>query len=561
MKDKESLKWILAKSKRFIPYIVLLCIVNIVYACMSVLSAVVSKLIIDAATNRNFHGICIFGIVLFAVITGRALMHVASSSMEVTIQAKLEMHMKSQLFRDIMNKDFEEINRYHSGELMNRLTSDISIISNGITTIVPNAAYLIAQFTGAFFVLVVFDWKFALVFIVGGIIVLFTTAFFRTRLKNLHKDVQASDGNVRSFLQEAIESLIVVKTFSVEEEFDDKSDILQKINYNAKMLRRRVTIFANTSFSFVFNLGYLFALLWCSFKLYNRLITYGTLTAVIQLISQVQTPFANITKLIPQFYGVVASAERIIEIEDIKGEKAINPPDMDINKLYEDMKSISFENISFGYDRDIVLENARLEINKGDFVAIRGISGIGKSTLLKLLLGVFHPQGGSIKICCSDGRKIETDKVTRDLFSYVPQGNYLLSGTIRENLLIVNREASEEEIEEALNISYANHFIKKLPKGLETVIGEKGLGLSEGQVQRLAIARAILSKSPIILLDEATSALDGKTEKYVLEHIKAMNNKTCIIITHRQAALEVCNKEVVIDNHKIVCVGASHRTE
>lgn len=553
MKDKETLKWLLNKSKKFIPYIILLSFVNILYASMSVLTAMVSKYVIDAATSRNIYYVIVFGTILFFVIVGHVLMHIISSNMEVTIQAKLEMHLKSSLFREILKKDFEEINRYHSGELLNRLTSDISVISNGITGIVPSAAYFIAQFTGAFFVLIVFDWKFALVFILGGIIIFMTTAVFRTKLKNLHKNVQATDGAVRSFLQEAIGSLLVVKTFSMEDEFDKKSDALQKTNYDAKMFRRRVTIFANTSFSFVFSIGYLFALLWCSFKLYNGFISYGTLTAVIQLISQVQSPFVNITKLIPQFYGVVASAERIMEIEQVEDELSLNEAVVNADGIYENMKTISFNHISFGYGRELVFDDTSLDICKGDFVAIRGMSGIGKSTLLKLLLGVFRPQEGSININMSDGNAIAADKITRTLFSYVPQGNYLLSGTIRENLLLVNNDATEEEINKALDISYANHFIKKLPDGLETVIGEKGLGLSEGQVQRLAIARAILSKSPIILLDEATSALDSKTEKHVLESIKAMSDSTCIIITHREAALEVCNKEVVIEDRKIIC--------
>lgn len=553
MKDRDTLKWLLNKSRKFIPYIIILSVVNVVYAGMSVLSAMVSKYVIDAATGKNLHNVIVFGVTLFLVILGRVVMNIISSSMEVTIQAKLEMHLKSSLFSEILKKDFEAINRYHSGELLNRLTSDISIISSGITNIVPNAAYFIAQFTGAFIVLIVFDWKFALVFILAGIIIFVTTSMFRTKLKNLHKRVQATDGAVRSFLQETIESLLVVKTFSMEDEFDKKSGALQKINYNAKMFRRRVTIFANTSFSFVFNIGYLFALVWCSVKLYNGFISYGTLTAVIQLISQVQSPFVNITKLIPQFYGVVASAERIMEIERVDDEPSLNASDIDTDGIYDNMRDISFEHISFGYGRELIFDDTSLTINKGDFMAIRGMSGIGKSTLLKLLLGVFHPQEGSIAIQLTDGNVIPADRTTRTLFSYVPQGNYVMSGTIRENLMLVNSSATEEEIERALDVSYAGHFIKKLPDGLETVIGEKGLGLSEGQVQRLAIARAILSKSPIILLDEATSALDSKTEKYVLEHIKAMSESTCIIITHREAALQVCNKEVVIEDKKIIC--------
>ncbi|MGN1122940.1 MAG: ATP-binding cassette domain-containing protein, partial [Eubacterium sp.] len=215
---------------------------------------------------------------------------------------------------------------------------------------------------------------------------------------------------------------------------------------------------------------------------------------------------------------------------------------------------ISFDNISFKYDRDIILDSTSLSIKKGDFTAIMGISGIGKSTLLKLLLGVFNPQEGAISLKLSDG-EIPVDKYTRRLFSYVPQGNMLISGTIRENLTFINSDVTEQEIEQAIRISCAKQFIDDLPLGLETVIGEKGMGLSEGQVQRLAIARSILSKAPVLLLDEATSALDENTEKEFLTNLRQLDGVTCIIVSHKKAALEICNKRIQIINGKIISEG------
>lgn len=199
----------------------------------------------------------------------------------------------------------------------------------------------------------------------------------------------------------------------------------------------------------------------------------------------------------------------------------------------------------------MILDNTSLKVNKGDFVAITGISGIGKSTLLKLLLGVFNVKGGNIELKLQNG-VLPVDKHTRKLFSYVPQGNMLLSGTIRDNLTFINTNASESEIEEAVRISCADEFINELPDGLNTVIGEKGMGLSEGQVQRLAIARSMLSESPVLLLDEATSALDEETEKKFLTNLKKLKDVTCIIVSHKKAALEICNKYVRIENSKII---------
>ena len=281
--------------------------------------------------------------------------------------------------------------------------------------------------------------------------------------------------------------------------------------------------------------------------------TYGTLTAVLQLISQIQTPFVRITKMFPQYYAVLASAERIMEIENITNEESTYEK-IDVKQTYDKLKSIRFNNIKFNYGRETVIEHGDAMLNKGDFVAIRGISGIGKSTLMKMLLGVFKPQQGTIDICLENGKTIQASPDTRCMFSYVPQGNYLFSGTIRENILMINPNASDEEVSQALKLSEIEDFIENLPDGLDTVIGEKGLGISEGQAQRLAIARALISNAPIILLDEATSALDKNTEEKVLDNIKKLNKKTCIIITHKAAALEVCNREFIINDKQLTAV-------
>ena len=561
MTNSNSLGWIIKNSKKQIPRIIILSMSNMILALVTTALALVSKYAIDAAqkaanaTNdamfahyRNW--IIIYGIVILAIIAGRLLLRVYAQSLTIKVQARLEMNMRSELFNSIMMKKYDKINLFHSGELMNRMTSDINIVTDGITNIIPNLLYFITQFVGAFVVLIIFDWKFTMVFIVAGVVISGVTLIFRGKLKKLHKEVQETDGKTRSFFQEAIESLLVVKTFGVEEQFNEKGKQLQMTNYNAKMKRRKVSILANAGFSFVFNAGYLMALVWCALKVCTKVMTYGTLTAVLQLISQIQTPFVNITKVVPQYYAIIASAERIMEIEDIPLEER-KDKSFDAHRFYDEFATAKFENIQFNYGRESVLEEGNASFEKGDFVAIRGISGIGKSTLMKMLLGVFKPKSGEIKLYEKNGDYVEASPTTRALFSYVPQGNYLFSGTLRENILLINPDATKEEIDEALTISDIKDFVYSLPNGLDTVIGEKGLGISEGQAQRLAIARALLSKAPILLLDEATSALDAQTEYNVLKHIKELNQKTCIIITHKMAALDVCNKEFIIENKKL----------
>ncbi len=564
MKDSNSLRWIIKNGKKQIPKIIILSISNMILALVSTGLALVSKYAIDAAqkaanakTDLEFthyrNLIILFGIAILLIISGRLLLRIFAQSLTIKVQASMEMQMRTSLFNKILSKKYDRINSYHSGELMNRMTSDIKIVTDGITTIVPNMLYFITQFVGAFAVLIIFDWKFTMVFIVAGVVISAVTLLFRGKLKSLHKEVQETDGRVRSFFQEAIESILVVKTFRVEESFGKKGNELQIINYNAKMKRRRISICANAGFSFVFNMGYLLALVWCALKVCANTMTYGTLTAVLQLISQIQTPFVNITKVVPQYYSILASAERIMEIEDIEAEENSREP-ISVKEFYECFQKAGFEGIQFNYGRERVLEEGEAWFNKGDFVAIRGISGIGKSTLMKMLLGVFQPNEGHIRLYKDNGEYVEAGPDTRGLFSYVPQGNYLFSGTLRENILLINPCATEEEINEALEISDIKEFVQTLPEGLDTVIGEKGLGISEGQAQRLAIARALLSKAPILLLDEATSALDAETEQNVLKRIKSLNQKTCIIITHKAAALDVCNKEFVIENKRLYSV-------
>ncbi|MBR3644910.1 MAG: ABC transporter ATP-binding protein [Lachnospiraceae bacterium] len=565
-KKKSSVLWIYKNTKMHIPKIILLSVINGILAFIGVALALLSKRIIDSAVkiagngnsgDKEYDELIVFGVLLLVVITVRLILRITVQSVSVKVQANMEMRMRADLFQSIIKKKFSRISEYHSGELMNRLTSDIGIVSSGMVSILPDITFLFFQLVGALTVLMVFDWRFALVFVFGGIVVFIIVSLFRKKFKDLHKLVQSTDGKARSFFQEAIESLLIVKTFGIEDEMDQRAGILQMDNYNAKMSRRRVSIFANAGFNFVFNVGYLYALIWCSVKLCNGQMTYGTLTAVLQLISQVQTPFVNFTKIFPQIFGIVASSERIMEIENIEAEdegehNTVYKNNIDVDAVYGNLAKIVFENVNFSYGRDTVIENGCFELGKGEFVAIRGISGIGKSTLLKLLLGVFKPNEGDIYLEMRDKTKIPAGTYTRALFSYVPQGNYLFSGTLKDNLLLVNPNATKEEIDEALELGDCTSFVAELPDGLETVIGEKGLGLSEGQVQRLAIARAVLSKSPVILLDEATSALDAQTEEIVLNKLKDIKNITCIIITHKTAALKVCNSELIIKDKKLI---------
>ena len=550
MKDKKTLLWLYKSSKKQIPFVILIVVLRTAMTMLGVFFALLSKGVIDAAVARDSRELFFRSAVIVSVILCQIVIKFFGNMIEERSHTKLETDLKAKLYSNILRKDFEKITAYHSGDLLTRLSSDAVIIANGIISLVPAVFAMLAGIITAFSALVSLDRAFAVVFLLGGIILLIIIGLFRKLLKNMHKRVQEADSKVRSFFQESIMSLLMIKVFSIENVMDKKSDELQNEYFKARMKRRNITVSANTGLSFAFSFASLFALLRSAFRLFEGNITFGTLTAVIQLVSQIQSPIAGLSSVLPQYFNILASAERIIEIEELPNEreadKSLTAAD------YENLESIEFENINFSYGRENIFSGACAEIKKGDFVVITGISGIGKSTLLKLLLGVIYPEKGGIYIKLKTGEKILSGKDTRSLFSYVPQGNLLLSGTIRESISMVKPEAKDEEIIKAAKIAQAADFIEKLPKGLDTFIREKGAGLSEGQIQRLAIARAILSDAPIILLDEATSALDEATEEKLLKNLRELKDKTCVLISHKNAAYSICNKEIKIEENKIL---------
>lgn len=548
MKNNSILKWIYDNSKKQRLKIVLLLIGNALFALLSVVFALLIREIIDSASvYGNVDRLVSYSVAIIVVVFLQFGFRVFINALTEDIKARLELDYKSQLFKSILNKKHEKVNGYHSGELLTRLTSDVSIVSDGVSSILPTVVSALSRLISAVVVLVVLDSIFALAFFIAGALVFLVITLLREKLKSFHKRTQETDGKVRSFMQECIENLLAVKVFAVNEKIEDQAGDLQEKNYKIKMKRMKYSVLGHATYNFIFSAGYLFALIYGGIKILNGVLTYGSLSAILQLVNNVQVPFASLSNVLPKYYAMIASAERIIEIEKIEEE----PKTIKINKeaVYKKMKGIAIENVTFTYDRDKVLDGASIYINKGDFVAITGSSGVGKSTLMKLMLGIYPLDSGRVYV--DSGEQIVLDNSTRPLFSYVPQGNMLFSGTLRDNVTFIRHDASEEEIDRALTISMAKPFIDQLPEGLNTVVGENGVGLSEGQIQRIAIARAVLTRSPILLLDEATSALDEQTEKMVLDNLKTIEDITLIIVTHKKAALEICNRNIQIKQKKI----------
>lgn len=550
-KDFSALKWIINTAKGSWIFVFIYALLSAALAYFGILTAYGTKDVVNGATSNDAALLKRGAIYLLILVVVQILLKIFNGNMYERSRAKIEIKIRTRVFESIMKKDYAAISAHHSGDLLNRLTSDVQTICDGVTGLVPHIVSLLTKMISAVVIIAGLDWIFAAIFLAGGALIALISLFFRKYLKNIHKEAQSADGKVRSFFQESLASLLVIKVFNAYKQISEKARLLQEDNYKIRIKRATISIFANTGVQMAFSLGYLFAMVLGGFRVYRGMIDIGELTAILQLVNQIQSPLYALAGVIPTYYSVIASAERIIEIENYADEAESDGSLYDRYECYEKLKEIVFDSVTFKYNRDYVFKNAIAVIKKGDFVAITGISGIGKSTLLKLLLGVVYPQEGTIKIVTEDSEK-QVDRNTRSLFSYVPQGNMLLSGTLRENVTFMCKEKSDEEIERAVKLSCSDDFVSRLPDGLETVVGERGLGLSEGQIQRIAIARAILYDAPIILFDEATSALDEETEERLLKNLRAMENKTCVIVSHKPAALTVCNKEIRIEDGKIL---------
>ena len=555
--SRTVLRWLSNTAGKGKIYIVFLLLVQSVLGICGVSYAIFLRRIINAAVagrrGEFFSSVAFLtGMILFQL-----LMAAFNRFLTEYTASTLENRFKERLFNVLLTRDYGSVTRIHSGEWMNRLTSDTKVTADGMTQILPGTAGMAVRMAGAITGILILEPVFLWILIPGGILIIGFTYGFRKILKRMHKRIQEADGQLRVCLSERLSGMLIVRIFGQETLAVACSSTLMCEHKYARMRRNHFANVCNLGFSAALNGLYILGAFFCGYGILNGTMSYGDFTAMLQLVGQIQNPFANITGYLPRYYAMLASAERLMEAESFPPDHTEVPvTESEIKRFYqEDFTGLEMTNVSFTYpapaeeersqtrSMPTVIQDLDLKILKGETVAFAGPSGCGKSTVLKLFMCLYPTVGGNRYILTRKG-KIPLTSCWRTLFSYVPQGNYLMSGTIREIVTFHAPDHTDEEERflHALHIACADGFVSSLENGADTLLGERGAGLSEGQMQRLAIARAVFSDHPILLLDEATSSLDPDTEEKLLKNLRTMTDKTVIIVTHRNAALNFADR-------------------
>lgn len=538
-------QWLWQYSRPYLGKILLVMLFGLLETVASLLMVQISKEIIDHATFGN--AFVRLMVVYVLLMLGMQAVTVISSLVSTMLTERFSFGIRKQIYEKIIHSHWMDVKKYHTGDLMTRLTSDAGNVADGIIGTIPSIIQLAVELLLVFFTLFYYSPMLAMFALLVAPVAALSSWWLGKKLRKLQVKVQESEAAYRSFLQESLANLLIVKAFANEDYSTERLTQLREERFHWVYRRTKMGVASSTVMSLAFQTGYIVAFCYGAIQISRKMITYGTMSVFLTLVNRVQAPVMGLAQQIPKVVSILASAGRIMELQQIPLEMKTD------TQISSAQVGVEIKDMTFGYTDETVLENVNLRIGPGEFVAIIGESGIGKTTLIRIIMSFMSNIRGSVTFFNEKGDLELANAATRKFISYVPQGNTLFSGTVRENIRMGKLDATEEEMYEALKLASGYDFVMGLPKGIDTVIGERGHGLSEGQAQRIAIARAFLRKAPFLILDEATSALDEKTELEVLQGLKELSPRpTCLIITHRKSILPYCDRELQIVDKQVM---------
>lgn len=535
-------KWMYQYTKRYWASICFYIAAGIFSTCMSLGGSVASKYLIDAVTGVQRSRIGLVAAVIIFMALGNIISKAVISRISARINVEVQNEIQADIFDKVIDTDWESLHEFRSGDLLNRLNSDASTVAGSVIGWIPNLITRMVQFLGAFGIIFYYDPVMAFIALLSAPVMVLVSGYLMKRMRRYNKEMRQISSDLMSFQNDAFQNLQTVKAFGLMSLFRDKLRKLQQ-HYKNKMLEyNRFSVYTSSFMSIVGMVVSYICFGWSVYRLWSGYITTGTMIMFLQMANSLSSSFSSLVQVVPSAISATTCAGRLMAVAELEKEHILE--EGAVEELENEKKeglSVELCQVDVTYkEGNQVVCKGDFRADKGEIVAIIGPSGEGKTTLIRLLLGLIYPVSGRAELIGADGVRCPVSSATRKFFGYVPQGNTVFAGTVAENMRMVKKDATDEEIIGALKAGCAYEFIEQLPMGINSSIGEQGTGFSEGQAQRLAIARALLRDAPILLLDEATSALDMEIEERVLKNIMTYGkNKTCIVTTHRPSVLSM----------------------
>lgn len=536
-------KWMFTYIRRYRAVVGIHILLGILGTALSLLSSVAMKTLIDVVTGFQTGAIFTAAAWMAGMLLGSAAMQAAASRIAAVINIRVQNGIQAEVYDRMLRTDWASLEQFRSGDLLNRLNTDVTSVSGGVTGLLPSFVTAAVQFLGSLMIILCYDPVMALIALIGAPLSVLCSRTLVRRMRSYNRRMKDISSEVMSFHEDSLRNLTSIKAFGIMDGFRDRMCAMQGKYRETYLDYNRFSVIAGFVMSIVGLLVSAGCFGWGVYRLWTHAISYGAMMMFLQLTTMLRSAFSSLIGLVPTAISITTSAGRLMAVADLPEE-----PGARETAPVPDACTVELRDVTFAYPGgEPVLEHVDFRARPGEVVALTGASGEGKTTMIRLMLGLVRPEDGSVCLTGADGQCLPVTAATRAAFSYVPQGNTVFAGTIADNLRMVRPEATDAELIAALETACAYDFVRQLPDGIYARTGELGHGLSEGQAQRIAVARAVLRGAPVLLLDEATSALDEATEQRMLENLMHSGRvQTCVLITHRAATAERCPRRYTL---------------